>query len=268
MADALGVVSSAVGVNVGGEVLSRAGVSAARGAALQTQRAGLQGALIQAQGQGNVGLIQDLTDQLADLSVSIQENSRATFQAKIDEATQSSDFDLSINDLNKQLQDSKDALTGVADASRALILANERGTLLGQRQIDLLALQQEAISRGDVKAQQDLQKALLENQIAINGNTKAINDATGAGSAPASYTSTAWQWFRSAFLTGTGGVMPQYTSPVMADVSSIGPGGGMSSTTTNNGASIANYFEINEAGQPIDATKLASTVVFAQSTAH
>jgi hypothetical protein len=268
MADAMGVVSSAVGVNVGGEVLSRAGVSAARGAALQTQRAGLQGALIQAQGQGNVGLIQDLTDQLADLSVSIQENSRATFQAKIDEATQSSDFDLSINDLNKQLQDSKDALTGVADASRALILANERGTLLGQRQIDLLALQQEAISRGDVKAQQDLQKALLENQIAINGNTKAINDATGAGSAPASYTSTAWQWFRSAFLTGTGGVMPQYTSPVMADVSSIGPGGGMSSTTTNNGASIANYFEINEAGQPIDATKLASTVVFAQSTAH
>jgi hypothetical protein len=61
--------------------------------------------------------------------------------------------------------------------------------------------------------------------------------------------------------------MPQYTPPVMQNMSSIGPAG-TATTTTNNGATITNNFEINEAGQPIDITKVASTVVFAQSTAQ
>jgi Phage tail lysozyme len=267
MADALGVVGNAMGVTVGGETLSRSGVFAARGDALTQQRTGLQGALGQAATAGNMKLVQDLTDQLAELDVTIAENSKAQFDARVQEVTNTHDYTESMLDLQLQLNDLNGAVNGQVDLT-------EKANLLTQKSLDLTAKGNELtalLAETTPGSQQynDLQKAILENKIALVQNTTALNEVTGQGSAPASYTSTAWQWFRQAFLTGTGGVMPQYALPPNASMTSGGLGGSvsMASSTTNNGSQITNNFEINEAGQPIDTTKLASTVVFAQSTA-
>jgi hypothetical protein len=258
MADAMGVIGDRSGVDVGGEKLVRSAIFDERRKVLDTQRSGLQGALRDAGAAGNVGLIQDLTDQLAELDVSIAENTKAAFDAKVAQVTSGHDYTQSMLDLNIQLND--------------LTQGTEKANLLAQKGNDLTEKGNQlssllAETTPGTQQYEDLQKAILENKIALVQNTQAIDEATGAGSAPASYTSTAWQWFRSAFLTGTGQVMPQYTPPVMQSVGDIGPGGMASTSTTTNGATITNNFEINEAGQPIDLTKVSSTVVFAQSTA-
>jgi hypothetical protein len=212
-------------------------------------------------------LVQDLTDQLAELDVTIAENSKAQFDARVQEVTNTHDYTESMLDLQLQLNDLNGAVNGQVDLT-------EKANLLTQKSLDLTAKGNELtalLAETTPGSQQynDLQKAILENKIALVQNTTALNEVTGQGSAPASYTSTAWQWFRQAFLTGTGGVMPQYALPPNASMTSGGLGGSvsMASSTTNNGSQITNNFEINEAGQPIDTTKLASTVVFAQSTA-
>jgi hypothetical protein len=273
MADAMGIVgqgAQAAIPGVGGVgglgAMSRAQVAQGRIDSAVTERAGYVGLLGQAQAAGNVGLAQELTDKINELTVVIAENTKSARDAKFAATQESFDFNNTMNDLNRQLVEATDAATGQTSSAELLRLAQEKLALYSARQLELQQQLQEAMLAGDVKATQDLQKALLENQIAVQQNTKAVNEITNAGTAPASYSSTAWQWFRTAFLTGTGGVMPQYTPPVMADVNSIGPAG--TSSTTNNGATIVNNFEINEAGQPIDPTKLASTVVFAQSTAQ
>ena len=79
---------------------------------------------------------------------------------------------------------------------------------------------------------QDLTKELLENKIAVQQNTKAVDDAANAGTAPASYTSSMWQDFRSALLTGTGDVMPQYTPPPSRATARSAPRAGTATTNT------------------------------------
>ena len=275
MADAMGIVGNAAqaiipGVGgIGGlGAMSRAQVAQGRIDSATQERAGYITQLGVAQAQGNVGQVADLTSKINELTVQIAENTRTQRQIQIQAEQDAFDYNSSINDLNTQLVQATDAVSGQTSTADLLRLAEEKQTLLVAHQAEIQAELDAAIAAGDQQSTQDLTKALLESKIAVQNNTKAVNDLSGAGSAPVSYTSTAWQWFREAFLTGTGGVMPQYTSPIMADVNSIGPGGGMSSSTTNNGATIVNNFEINEAGQPIDPTKLASTVVFAQSTAQ
>jgi hypothetical protein len=273
MADAMGLVGNAAqavipGVGgVGGlGAMSRGQVAQGRIDSARQEQAGYVGLLGQAQAAGNVGLVQELTDKINELTVSIVEQTKAERDARFAASNEAFDFNTSMNGLQTQLIEATDAATGQTSSAELLRLAQEKLALYSARTLELQSQLQEAMLAGDVKATQDLQKALLENQIAVQQNTKAVNEITNAGTAPASYSSTAWQWFRTAFLTGTGGVMPQYTPPVMADVGSIGPAG--TSTTTNNGATIVNNFEINEAGQPIDTTQLANTVVFAQSTAQ
>jgi hypothetical protein len=273
MADAMGVVgqgAQAVIPGVGG--VGGLGVDVARWCGsgpdrfFQTEQAGYVGLLGQAQAAGNVGLAQELTDKINELTVVIAENTKSARDARFAATQESFDYSTSINDLNKQLVEATDAATGQTSSAELLRLAQEKLALYQARAIEIQSQLTEAIAVGDVKATQDLTKQLLENQIAVQNNTKAVNEITGAGSAPASYTSTAWQWFRSAFLTGTGGVMPQYTAPVMADVNSIGPNA--TSSTTNSGNTINTNIEINEAGGVIDPNQIASTVVFAQSTAQ
>lgn len=270
MATALGVVSNTVGVNVGGEVLSQSQVFSQRDSALRQQQSGLQGALGVAINQGNQGLVQDLTDQLAELDVTIQENTKAAFQSKIDEVNNRDDFSTSINDLQKQLIDATDAVDGNTNTAALLKNAQDKQAILTNRGNDLQNLYNEAVSRGDVAAQQDLQKAILTNQVALEQNTLAINTLNGQGATPQTFSSLAWQWFRAAFFNGIGSVLPQYTVPGnLMSGASMAPVNGTTaySTTANSGNTFNNTFTINEAGQPIDDTHLAGVVTWSQATA-
>jgi phage-related protein len=278
MADAMGAVGQGVAATIGdvGGVAglgsrSRAQVAQSRIDTSIQERAGYIGLLGQAQAQGNVGLAQELTDKINELTVAIVEQTKSARDARFAATADAFDYSTSINDLNKQLVEATDAVSGQTSSAELLRLAQERQTLLTTRTDEIQKQLDEAIAAGDTKAAQDLTKELLQNKIAVQGNTKAITDLTNEGTAPSSYQSTPWQWFNIALLNGTGSLLPQYEVPgAMNSGNNLGLGGDtMTSTTSNNGGKTINTtVEINEAGQPIDVTKVASAVVYAQSTAQ
>lgn len=277
MADALGVVGSAARASLGGESFSRSDIFRERGAALEAQRSGLQGALRQAGVQGNVGLIQQLTDALVELDVTIQENTKAAFNAKVEDLNNRTGFASDVNDLNKQILELTGQISGQIDSAGMLANAQERMAILQGRANELQALYNEAVASGDIQAQQDLRKALLENQVATLQNTQALNELTGATADPQTFTSTAWEWFRNAIFNGMGGVLPQYqvgaAAAGMASANAVGQtgfqgftAGSSTSTTTSNG--LTANVTINEAGRPIDPTEVVGAVGFAMKTAE
>lgn len=269
MADAVGTIGGAVGIpSLGSGVLSRAGILSARGDVLTGQRDQLQGRLRQAEATGNLTQIDDLTDQLAELDVAIVENTKAQIDFKVSEAQNTFDYNTTINDLNLRLIDARDAVSGNTSTASRLALMQEKAALLLARGNELQQFLNEARARGDDKAVQDLTKQLLENQIAVEENTKVINDVTGAGQAPQTFASLPWQWFRSPFFNGTNGILPTYQPPISAFGSPLAGGSGAGSTFNQGGNTYVTNIEVNEAGQPIDETRLAGKVVFAQATAQ
>jgi len=244
---------------------SRSALLQASGANLRQQYGGLQGVLSQAQAQGNIGLIKDLTDQLAELEVSIQENSKELFNARIEEVTSTSDRKIHTNDLRRQLIEATGAITGLTDTATQLKLTQEDANTLQDTHNKLQALLNEAIANQDQEAIDRLTDQLLENEIAQANNTKAINDLTGATTQPQTFSSSAWQWFREAIFGGMGQVLPQY------DPTGMGVNTGVavsSNSTTNNTAGGTSTVNIYEAGQPVDITAVTSAIVFASKTAQ
>lgn len=271
MADVVGTIGGAVGFSplvsglIGQGPLNRQGILQQRGAALSQQYGGLVGQLGAAQTAGNVGLVAELTDQLAELEVAMAENTKAQRDLKESQAAEAFDYNTSIIDLKTQLLDATDAVTGQTSTAEKLALVQEKQALLVARGNELQQFLNDAKARGDDKAVQDLTKQLLENQIATVNNTKAINEVTGQGQAPQSFSSPMWQWFRTALFGGTGNILPQYQLP---SSSMAFTSGNTSTATTSNGGNTYNTtIEVNEAGGPVDPTQIGSAVVFAQSTA-
>jgi hypothetical protein len=56
--------------------------------------------------------------------------------------------------------------------------------------------------------------AMSANTEQVLDNTKALNDLSGRN--PQSWSSSSWQWFRSAIFSGMGDILPQYQIPQMA----------------------------------------------------
>lgn len=291
MADAMGTVGLGGGVTVGGETFSRAQIFQQRQQALEEQRSGLQGVLVQAQQEGNVQLIQDLTDQLAELDVAIRENTKAAFQARVDALNSSTDFSLNINDLNKQILELTGEITGNTDQTALLAIAQERGNILQNQRAALEALLLEAQQNGDQQAINDLTTQLLQNEIALLQNTQAVNTLNGSVTQPQTFTSSAWNWFREAIFNGMGQVLPQFDpSAIQASgmaTSAIGAAGATGPGTTTPGiiaggempekssvgagsdlATVDNSISItvNEAGQPVDPVAIGAVVGFARKT--
>ncbi len=267
MADAVGTIGGAVGIPALEGVMgpmTRGGILAQRGGVLAGQRAGIAGMLGQAAAAGNTEQIEALTDQLAELDVQIAENTKAQRDFRETEAAAAFDYSSTINDLDMRLLDAKDAISGNTSTQEKLALLQERATLLAERGNELQGFLNDARARGDDKAVQDLTKQLKENELATLENTKAVNTASGEGSTPKT-ASLAWSWFRSPIFTGTGEIMPNYAMPGNMAMPGINA---TASTTSSGGNTFITNIEVNEAGQPIDPTKLASNVVFAQATAQ
>ena len=269
MADAVGTITGAVGIpGLGAKVMSRADIGTERGQVLTQQRGQLAGKYDEALMTGNTTKMEELGDQIAELDVAIAENTRSVREAKKEEQQATFDYEMSMNDLRMQLLESKDAISGLTSTTDKKTLLDQRTTLLSQRHTELLQQIQDTPS-GDEKALRELNKQLLENEIATNQNTKALKDLTGEGSAPQTFSSTVWDWFGRAFFGGTGKVTPEYDLPGMSSMPFTGGAGdvGINSSTNNSTGDTNIYVEVNEAGQPIDPTRVASTIGFAQATA-
>ena len=266
--DAMGTVGmgGAASLFGSGETFSRGGLYAQRQAAYQTQRAGLVGVLGQAQGQGNVKLIQDLTDQIAELDVTIQENTKAYFDARFDDVQSRRSYSQSVDDLKIRIIDLKGEVTGFTDTAAKLAIIQKDANELQETHNKLQELYNEAVAAGNQEGMEKLTIALLENEAATWENTKAFNEASGAMQDPQTFTSSAWSWFREAIFSGMGQVLPQYdpsNAGAIITGAQIVPGG--NSTTNNGGSVITNIYE---AGQPLDVTAVTSAIVFASKTAQ
>lgn len=272
--DASGAVGQNVAVGLGGEQFSRAGIFAQRGQVLEGQRTDLQGVLRTAESQGNIALIQDLTDQLAELDVTIKENTKAAFSAKVDALNQSTGFNLGVNDLNKQILELEGQISGNTNQAAILSsLQDRQNILLAQRQ-GLEALLAEAQASGDQQAVNDLTTAILENRVATLQNTQAINQASGLLTDPQTFTSSAWTLFREAIFTGMGQILPQFD--ISGGATSALSGSGAFSTSNfaprtsttssvNGGDTNINLYGYEK---PVDPTEISSVVGFAKKTSQ
>jgi hypothetical protein len=278
MADAIGVVGDTLGVALvpGGSAMSRSGVREAKRQADQDALAQYQkqlASLPTVGGVANKAAIDDLTQKIEELNVTIAEDTKAIFDAKVAEVGTRHDYTQSMLDLNLQLVDLDGQISGQVDQA-------QKESLLRQKQIDIDTKGQELtalLAEATPGTQQylDLQKAILENTIASKQNTQAINEVTGATNAPQTFSSPLWQQFREAIFNGIGGLLPQYDFTNNGSVSSAtgalgGGGSNMASTMSSSSANstvINQDFTINEAGGPIDTTELAGTVSFGMKTA-
>jgi len=214
-----------------------------------TQRGELQGLLQQAALQGNLGAVDTLTQQLADLDKTIAENivsqdelRTQIRQTAIDAITSRQQFVggvfgglLGLSQAAGANQGlTGDALTG----PQRELLTGQRGTittamgglsqqlagfgvnvqgLTGQDLVDALKNVpfdqiESTLSPGDKSTFEGLINQIIDLGTQLEGNTQQLKDLNGQ-IAPQGFSSTAWQWFRNAIFTGMGDVLPQYTVP-------------------------------------------------------
>jgi hypothetical protein len=213
--DALGV----VGLDTASSALggaSRSSIFQSRGNVLATQQSELQGALTNAAASGNMKLVEELTDALTDLHVAILENTKAYFDAKFADINNRTGFANQVNDLNKQILELQGAISGNTNSYGLLALALQRTANLEAQRIELQKLLNEAVASGNQQSTNDLNVALLENQVALLQNTQAINELNGTMTEPQGFTSSAWTMFRQAIFNGNNGLLSQYSVPSSA----------------------------------------------------
>ena len=248
-----------------GSTFSRAAIFAQRGNILQGQYGQLQGQLGVAQQYGNIGMIKDLTDQLAELEVAMAENTKALFDARIQDVNNTHDYTQSMLDLNLQLVDLNGQINGQVDAAAKLALTQQKGNDLAAKGQELAALLAETIP--GTQPYLDLQKAILENTVAQAQNTVAVNELSGANQGAQTFSSSAWQWFREAIFGGMGQVLPQYDpGNAMTGIATGAMVVAPNSTSTTTG--VTNNITLNEAGRPVDLTEVTAAVTFASKTAQ
>jgi len=266
MLDALGRIGLGAIASVAGEPFSRAGIFAGRGAALRSQQKSLTAQLATARGtKGAEDLVTSLEDQLAELEVAIQENTKAYFDARVEDVNSRAGFALNINDLTKQLIELDGQIAGNTDQAALLLKSQERQTILIQQGNELSALLAETAP--GTQQYQDLQVAILENSIAQRQNTIATNELTGATTEPQTFTSSAWTRFREAIFSGMGQVLPQYNPQnMMGEINTgavIVPAGAVSSRVS--GDTNINLYEV---GRPVDLQEVSAAVTFASKTSQ
>jgi hypothetical protein len=275
--DALGTVGiNTASAAIGGGA-SRSTIFKARNDVLVNQQSAIQGKLQEAAGLGNIAVVEELTDQLAELHVAIAENTQAYFSARFDDVNARTNFATQVNDLNKQIIELQGGISGSLDNAALLSLAQQRTVILENQRAELQALLNEARSAGNQQNINTLTVAMLENKVALLQNTQAINELNGNMTEPQSFTSSAWNLFRQAIFNGNGGLLPQYSVPLGITPSQIAINSSTTSTMTNVGAGVAsapntqyNDIDVNLSHpvEDVSGIEIGSRVAWAIKTAN
>lgn len=233
--------------NAAGAFMQRGQALQAQGSNLLTQRAGLQSLLAQAAAAGQFAIVDTLSDQLADLDASIQENTQAVSdntvaarQSAIDQITGKSGFLTGVYGGLNNILDLVGQLSGITDVGsqkslygQIISALQDGGAGLTQQLaqgfgIDLRGMDPQALVKAlsqldysgieanfsEAQKQQfeGLINSIIENTANLEQNTQQLQ-ALNAPTAQ-SFSSTAWQWFRQAIFTGSGGLLPQYAATI------------------------------------------------------
>jgi hypothetical protein len=251
-----------------GAFADRAQTLADRGDSLAQQRNSLYGLLAQAQQQGNQGAVEDLTDQIAELDVSIAENTAAiksntvqARQAAIDAISNRGTFLGGVFGGLQNILTTLGQLSGTTDTNGIRSLLQQQGTTLTQTGSGLAqqllegygvdvrglspaqlvtvlsGLNYDQIESGMSEEQRQqfegLINAIIENTGAQVSNTQQLEQLNNPNTQ--TFTSTAWTWFRNAIFNGSGGLLSQYQNPSIG----IAPGMTNALVTTPSPASLA-----------------------------
>ncbi len=246
--DRLGSILQAAGDPLGAAQAHVASLVAI-GAAQSAQRQGLLGLLGTAQAEGNIGVADALREQIAELDVSIAENTQAQKdsvtalnQVSIDLIKTAAAFRTGIFGSLQNIVNAVGALSGTIDQNelRNLITATITtltgagqglaGQLLslfgidvtGLHGVDLvraieglnIALIEQGMSEAQKQQFEGLITSIIDNETALLQNTQQLKDLNAT--LVQNFSSDQWLAFRQAVFNGAGGLVPQYQLAVPA----------------------------------------------------
>jgi hypothetical protein len=251
--------------NLGGT--TRAGIFGARDASFRSEISALQPLIGRALQEGNIGAFNTLTDRINDLSIAILENSEQLRLARVDEVNRPVQLQTALTGTFTQifeLQRKLGLISGETQRDATRNSLNSLGQALQNQAAGLQQLLAEANLAGNQAAANDLTQQIAENTLAQLQNTDAIKTLEGAINVQ-SFTSSFWTGFRQALFTGEGALVPRFSTPSSVfGATAMWPGslpsGSMASSASNQ--NIVN-FDIDRAGEPIDANEIVSKVLFA-----
>jgi hypothetical protein len=246
---------------------TRAGIFGTRDQSFRSEINALVPLLARAQAEGNVGALNTLSDRINELNVSILENSEALRQARIEAVNRPVQLQNALTGTFSQifeLQRKLGLISGEDQRSSTREQLTRLGSALQVQAIQLQELLNEANAFGNEAAQQDLTQQIAENTLAQLQNTDAIKTLEGAINVQ-NFTSSFWTGFRQALFTGEGALVPRFSSPVSTFGATAMWPGSLPSGSMASSASTQNIvnFDIDRAGDPIDANEIVSKVLFA-----
>lgn len=227
----------------------------ARSSAIISQRDQLSKAASIAGLLGRQDIVQTLVARIEDLNVTLFENAAAirsntvaARQAKIDAITSRGSFLTGVTGGLSNILQAIGAQTGTLDVGRLKAIGKETQdvliqtgndlrqqlgetfgvNLIGQFGSDLVnslrTFDLAGISSNlsvEQRAQfESLINAIIDNASAVEQNTQQLQDLN-ASQQVQSFTTSAWQLFRTAIFNGMGGLLPQFSVPLMASGGSI-----------------------------------------------
>ncbi len=153
---------------------------------------------------------QEVADALAQQLQDILDAQSAAWQAVLD------NFDRRLGDLDllNQILELQGAISGTPDAAGMKNILQQKAGVLTEERAAIQAQLAQAIAVGDTERANQLQTALLENQLALLQNTQAIKELDGTMGQAQTFNTTSWQLFRQAVLNGTNGLLPQFASQI------------------------------------------------------
>jgi hypothetical protein len=167
--------------------------------------------------RGLTDVVDELNDRIAELRVSIQENTRALFEARVEEVNRRQSIiagQTGARGRIAELQGQLGIITGEEARTRMREQVRLAGEALVAQGVGLTSLLAVARRRGDQESIINLEQAILDNTVAQLENSLQLKELDGTLTGTQSFTSTAWQWFRTAIFNGSGGLLPQFQAPM------------------------------------------------------
>lgn len=131
---------------------------------------------------------------------------RAVYEAAMEEFSQR----LTKNELLMQIIQLTGEISGVVNAAGMQSNLQKQGSILQEQYNRIQQEMSQANAVGNIELYRELEIALLETELALLENTKAIKELDGTLNKAFSFNTTSWQLFRQAVLDGMGGLLPQY----------------------------------------------------------
>lgn len=166
---------------------------------------------------GNTDLVKTIGESIAELNVSIAEMTASQFQGAINLVNNQASRDLARVSTRTRLAQVLAQISGTDSTSAVLALNQEETSVLQTQRTGLQGLLDIATQNHNVDDMRNLTQQLLENELAIAENTLEMKELNGELGRPQSFSSTAWQLFRTAIFNGNGQLLPNFRVPGLTD---------------------------------------------------